>query len=158
MNPFQNDLEKILALIAAHPDDSEGFVESLRSLRINHLSFSQIAAVESCEFRYLLQYVHEKELDPVPEYFVKGKIFHQIIADCYHHIKKGREVSPSSYDKFFGKNSSGVNPIHLRNAVQVLEDHVWRDHQVIAVEYPFVTMIDMDLPPFVGVIDLILRQ
>jgi hypothetical protein len=158
MKPYQNDLEKIQALIAAHPEDSEGFVESLHSHRINHLSFSQIAAVESCEFRYLLQYVHEKELDPVPEYFVKGKIFHQIIADRYHHLKNGREVSTSSFDKFFEKKSCGVNPIHLRNAIQVLEDHAWRDHKVVAVEYPFVTMIDQDLPPFVGVIDLILRQ
>jgi len=48
--------------------------------------------------------------------------------------------------------------IHLRNAVTLLVDNVCPSHEVVAIEKPFVMSLGKNLPPLVGVIDLILRK
>jgi hypothetical protein len=138
--------------------DSGRFAETLKREEIPHLSFSQITTVEFCEYRYYLQYIEMEVPVPLPDYFTKGTLLHQLIADTYEMIRTGSDngsipVEHRVSSKFFGENKS-----HLLNAFKVHQDNLWNGFEVVAVEYPFVMEIDDELPPMVGIIDLVLKQ
>lgn len=158
MYQYQNEYSQITSLIEENAGNADGFVESLRRNQILHLSFSQISTVESCGFRYLLQYIEFQEPDPYPDYFQKGKVFHQIIARRYEHLRDNKTHDLNEDHTFINDYYQGSHCHHLRNAVTVMEDHIWQDYQVESIEYPFVIILAPDLPPFVGVIDLVLRR
>ena len=138
--------------------DSDAFAKSLRNDRIEHLSFSQISTVEFCHYRYYLQYIRLMEPDPVPDYFVKGKLFHQAVAAHYRESLLDGERASRQASEMFEREFEGESQQHLKNAFQVHLEHYWQDCEIVGVEKPFVMLIEPDLPPLVGVIDLILKQ
>lgn len=146
----------ILNLIANAAGDSDLFAERLRSEQFPHLSFSQVITVEACPYRYYLQYVRGEPLDPVPDYFTKGRILHQLIARDYAHGRCASSASACEEDVV--RHFSGENCTHLLNAFRLHIRNAWRECEVVAVEHPFVMRLDPALPPVVGVIDLILRS
>ncbi|RPJ41257.1 MAG: hypothetical protein EHM21_13420, partial [Chloroflexi bacterium] len=75
LNPPDPDqaLQTILGVIEESGGSADHFAQTLRYRQIPHLSFSQIATVEFCPFRYFLEYVSLLEPTPVPDYFTKGK-------------------------------------------------------------------------------------
>jgi len=148
----------IQSLIDDSGGDSDRFVEALRHKQIHHLSFSQVAAVESCPQRYYLQYISLLEPNPVPSYFTKGKLFHQALAASYRSQASGILLSEAELCTEIDHAVLGEACGHLHNAVQVHLSTRWVDHEVVAVEQPFVMQLDDGLPPVVGVIDLILRR
>ncbi|MCX6053373.1 MAG: PD-(D/E)XK nuclease family protein [Chloroflexi bacterium] len=151
----EDELQKIQELITGLSGDSDHFAEKLRSERIGHLSFSQVTTVEFCEYRYFLQYVERREPSPTPDYFTKGKLFHEAVSLFYKEIKKGN--FPEGYPALAG-HYQGENQRHLENAYRVhLENH-WHHCEVVAVEHPFVMEVGADLLPLVGVIDLIAKM
>ena len=155
----QQALQAILDVIERSNGDADGFAETLRREQIPHISFSQISTVESCRQRYYLQYVLGQEPQPVPDYFTKGKLFHQLVAS--HYRKNGRSSSQASLafaQAEIAGQYEGRNQRHLENAFRVHLQHSWKDVEVIAVEKPFAMLIDPHLPPCVGVIDLAARQ
>jgi hypothetical protein len=153
-----DNITLINSLIAGLDGDSEQFARTLRQNHIPHLSFSQITSVEFCHYQYYLQYVELREPDPVPTYFTKGKVLHQIIAASYRKISQSEPVDNAEYFALIDSQFSDEHNRHLKNAVHVHLDNLWQDCQVIAIEKPFVMLIDDTLPPCVGVIDLILQQ
>lgn len=140
-------------LIAECKGDSDLFAERLRAERIPHLSFSQVTTVEACPYRYYLQYVRGIEPEPVPDYFTKGKLLHQLIARDYCNGHDGRQPA---YEDEVALQFSGENLAHLLNALALHRQNAWRDAEVVGVEHPFVMCPDPALPPVVGVIDLVL--
>jgi hypothetical protein len=152
-------LPAIQQVIDQAGEDADRFAETLRRCRIPHLSFSQITTVEFCQYRYYLEYVALVELDPVPLYFTKGKLLHQIIAAAYRKADKGETAGLEEYYALIDSQLEGDHRRHLRNAVQVHLENRWQpDAQVISVEKPFVMAIDPQLPPCVGVVDLVLKR
>ena len=138
--------------------DADVFVAFLRREKIPHLSFSQITTIEFCEYRYQLQYIEVRELEPTPLYFVKGKAMHELIADTYRGMQNGDENKTYTPDESFSDEMDAESERHLMNAYRVHREHVWTGYEIEAVEHPFVMEIEEGLPPMVGVIDLVLRQ
>ncbi len=165
MYRFQADYEKIQTLIDQTTRDSsggsacsDGFAAALRREQIPHLSFSQITTVEACEYRYYLQYVCGQEPDPVPSYFTKGRLLHEVIAEAYQQIQCSRPFSPKDHTTFLRSRYQEHDLHHLLNSVEVVHQNLWEDVRVRAIEHPFVMTLDEALPPFVGVIDLVLEN
>jgi CRISPR/Cas system-associated exonuclease Cas4 (RecB family) len=156
--PPSNKLALINSLITIYDGNSGQFAQTLRKNHIPHLSFSQITSVEFCRYQYYLQYVEAIEPDPIPTYFTKGKLLHQIIATSYQKIGHFETININDYFDLIDNQFSDEHNQHLKNAVHVHLDNLWPDCQVIAIEKPFVMILDEALPPCVGVIDLILRQ
>ncbi len=153
-----NSLSAILSVMEQTKGNADEFAETLRHNHIPHLSFSQVSTVEFCHYRYFLQYEQLIDPEPVPDYFTKGKLLHQVIAASYLSMANDRPVDPGSYFQLIHHHYQGDSETHLQNAVAVHLENLWQDCQVVAVEEPFAMLIDERLPPVVGVIDLILRQ
>lgn len=157
MNTEQS-LRVIQNIIDQTAGDSDLFAETLRHEQVPHISFSQISAVEACPQRYYLQYMRMVEPEPVPDYFIKGKLFHKLVAAYYQNRTEPEDgVDQKAFEKI-EQEYHGENQRHLRNAFLVHLKHCWKDCEIIGVEKPFVMIIDPDLPPCVGVIDLIARK
>jgi hypothetical protein len=155
---LSENIALIDSVIAANAGDSEGFARILRKEQIPHLSFSQVTSVEFCQYQYYLQYCQVLEPDPVPTYFEKGKLLHEIIAASYGRVTKSEPIEVALYQEMIDRHFDGEHHLHLSNAIRLHLDHLWQDCEVIAVEKPFVMALEDGISPCVGVIDLILRQ
>ena len=80
MSRQTDHLAAILSVIEQTRGSTDQFAETLRHKHIPHLSFSQVSTVEFCHYRYFLQYEALIDPDPIPDYFTKGKLLHQVIA------------------------------------------------------------------------------
>lgn len=148
----------IQSVIEQTKGNSDRFAETLRENHIPHLSFSQISIAEFCEYRYFLQYEAAITPAPIPDYFTKGKLLHQMIAASYSNLATHGIINKDHYYKLINQHYQGDHEIHLRNAITLHLENLWQNCEVVAVEEPFVMQIDDQLPPCVGVIDLILKQ
>ncbi|MDO9547222.1 MAG: PD-(D/E)XK nuclease family protein [Pelolinea sp.] len=149
---------QISEVLAHSQGDADVFVDILRKEKIQHLSFSQITTVEFCEYRYHLQYIEMRELEPTPTYFAKGKAMHELIADTYRGMQNGNGNEAFSPNERISDKMDAEGERHLMNAYRVHREHMWMGYEIEAVEHPFVMEIEAGLLPMVGVIDLVLRQ
>lgn len=156
-HPFQTEAGQIQALIDRCDGDSDTFVEELHQSRVTHISFSQVYAFESCPRQYYLRYILGKEIYPIPEYFVKGKALHRTIANAYRALGEGRDFGEEiiQYDGVSRFSQAGN---HLRNGYLTMRQNLLPSDEVVGIEKPFVFLMEADIPPVVGVIDLILRS
>lgn len=150
--------QKIQAVIDGLGNDSDRFADVLREEAIPHLSYSQISTVEFCQHRYWLQYICMQPLEPVPEYFTKGRLFHQCLASFYRAGADPKNGSKTAALQMIADSYDGDHQLQLRNAFHMHLENCWQDCEVVAVEKAFSMIIDPALPPIVGVIDLIVRQ
>lgn len=155
---FTHAQERISALIASNGHHADHFAAILRRERIPHLSFSQVTTVESCQHRYYLQYVLGREPEPTPTYFIKGKRMHDLIARSYASIRAGRGSSDALLPEDLQDADDGLDGRHIANAYQVHRQNLWEGYAIRGIEHPFVFTISPDLPPLVGVIDLMLAK
>lgn len=132
------------------------FAEALDREQIPYLSFSKTACVEFCGYRYLLEYVQLKRPSPEPDYFAKGQAFHETVASLYRDLAQGRPADADSLLAGLGQALPGR--IEVENAIRLAAQNAYEGFEVVAVEEPFVLSLGRDLPPCVGVIDLILRR
>jgi len=154
---FQTELDRIRELIDSLSENSDHFAEALRAEDVPHLSFSQVSTLESCEYRWYLEYVRGVRPDPVPEYFIKGRLLHEALAGAYGHIRGEQPLAPAQYHAHLHDHYQGASLHHLQNSMEVALQNLWQDVAVRAVEHPFVMVLDERLPPFVGIIDLVLE-
>lgn len=155
---FRQTLTEIQTILDTVDHNSDLFVEALRKQAVQHLSFSQISTLEFCQQRYYLQYILNQEPDPLPDYFTKGKLLHRLIAHGYQAQMAGNIPSLADLEEDLVAANLPCDHAHLTNALQVYHRHRWQTEQVLAVEHPFVLSIDENLPPLVGVIDLVLQE
>lgn len=155
---YSGELERVQQVIARLAGDGDRFAETLRQEQIAHLSYSQVTAVEFCPRRYYLQYVRQVELTPVPAYFAKGKLIHNIIAETYICLNASQSVDRDAYFQRIGQAFDGEQRVHLENAVALHLENLWHGCRVVGIEQPFAFAVSDAMPPIVGVIDLILEK
>ena len=134
-----------------------GFVRHLDRLGIRYLAYSQVSSLEFCPYRYYLEYVRRVRLIPEPDYFIKGRIFHDALARYYRGCAGGRVPSVQTLHKSIDRHNR-EDGHHLKNAITLALQNIQDGWEVVAVEEPFVLQLGWGLPPCVGVIDLILRK
>lgn len=156
-HPFQSEADQIQALIDQSDGNSDTFVNGLHHSGLTHISFSQVYAFETCPSQYYLRYILGVEITPVPEYFIKGKALHRTIANAYRAQREGREFSEEiiAYDEIYPDSKAGN---HIYNGYLTLRQNMLPSDEVIGIEKPFVYLMNDEIPPIVGVIDLILRR
>jgi len=151
-------LQKIKEVIASHKGNGKELVRRLHRQKLRHLSWSQLSTVERCPYEYYLAYVKHIPLDPEPDYFVKGRLFHEAAQGYYRAICLGRSPRSTDFTKIIKKHKNAVARTHLSNAVEMLIRNAFTGWEVIGVEKPFALDLGPDLPPCVGVIDLVLKR
>jgi hypothetical protein len=154
----QDIYQTITNLISFYGGDSDEFIINLHSEQIPHLSYSRLSAVEFCPLRYYIEYVLMADTGTMPEYFNKGKAFHRLAANVYSSLAQGNPPDPAALTQAIEEEFIGENRDQLTNGLQLLLDHLWDGYEVVGVEQPFVMLFEADMPPCVGVIDLILRR
>ncbi len=142
--------------LAVWPGTIGEFSQMLDQEKIAYLSFSKIACVEFCEYRYFLEYVKLEAPIPTPDYFIKGQAFHETVAVLYRDLALNRPVDTERLVKLLGKTLP--ERIEVENAIRLAAANVYQGFEVVAVERPFVLSLGRGLPPCVGVVDLILRR
>ena len=123
-----------------------------------YLSFSKVSSVEFCPQRYLLEYVERVKLSPEPKYFVKGRLFHEAAARLHRARLRGRRVSLDQLIKPVERRMGEDDANHVRNAIDLMQREIDADWEVVAVEEPFVLDLGPDVPPCLGIVDLVLRK
>jgi hypothetical protein len=143
--------------LAAHKGGIERFVRQLDRDKVPYLSYSKIASVEFCSYRYYLEYVKGVRPRPEPAYFAKGRTLHNAADHFYRKAARGLLIGHE--DLFFlAQKHDDEDRRHLHNAIQVLVEQAWTGWEVLGVEEPFVLPLGKGLPPCVGVVDLVLRK
>ena len=158
MLTYQQSYTTILSLLHNSAGDADHFLLALKGAHLPNLSFSKISTVEFCQHRYFLQHIQHLQPDPLPDYFIKGKLMHRIIADSYLQLLQHKPIQVQTYLELIANEYNGGWQMHLFNAAQVHLQNLWQDVEVIGIEEPFVILLSQDLPPVVGIIDLILRH
>ena len=134
-----------------------GFVRDLDRRGKQYLSFSKLNSLEFCPYRYFLEYVKGWKLRPEPDYFIKGRAFHEVVARMYRKLSKKNEIDEDELQRFLERKWSG-DSIHLGNAVKLAVENAHKGWEVVGVEQQFVLSLGSKLPPCIGVIDLLLRR
>jgi hypothetical protein len=150
--------ETIRALLAGHSGGAGSFVKTLDDKGLAHLSWSKVACVEACPYGYYLRYVKRVRLVPEPDYFVKGRLFHQAADRFYRALQRGHALGPAALESIVRRHNCAEARGHLRNAIQVLLDNAFTGWEVLGTETIIVLDLGPGLPPCVGVIDLILQK
>ena len=132
------------------------FVKQLDEDGIRYLSYSRLRTVESCEYRYLLEYVEGVKVEE-PLYFTKAKVFHDAAATAYQQL--GRDnLAHGLIEGLAESHLAEQDTTHLANAIQVLVENAHQGYEVVATEQPFVLSLGEGIPPLIGIIDLLLRK
>jgi hypothetical protein len=139
--------------------DSNNFSEILRAKNIPHISYSQINTIEFCEQEYYLQYVKNLQITPTPVYFVKGKLLHKVIAETYSQLQNKNKIDTFVLQSYIEEaNLEEQHQNHIVNATNLAIQNLWDGYEILGIEKPFVLNVENELPPFVGIVDLILQQ
>ena len=133
------------------------FVSWLDRNGVPYLSHTKISTVERCRRCYYNQYVLRRKADsPAIE---TGTLVHKAAQIAYERIREGRPVDFKVLAKRTAARHSETSCQSLvENAVLTLSQHLWTDREIVGVEEPFFFDLSDDLPPVIGVIDLILRD
>lgn len=132
------------------------FMADLDRRGVPYLSHSKVATVERCPRCYYRQFVLGEQ--PASDALTTGLLFHQAAAAFY---LRRREAplggAPAAVATAPPPHPSPTEQPLLDNALTLMAQHAWDGHEVVGVEEIFFMDVGMDLPPVIGVIDLILR-
>lgn len=146
-------------LLKRYKGDIGCFARHLISEHVPHISYSIISTYEFCPRRYELEYIKGVELDPLPGYFVKGRMFHEIAARHYARVKAcDRRGLADVAMPLLRSIENDEDRTHVENALCLLERNMWHGWEIVGIEKIFVMRLHQHLPPLVGVIDLLLRK
>lgn len=132
------------------------FIKQLDADGVDYLSYSKVSTVESCQYRFFLEYVQRVKVRQ-PWYFKKGNVFHQAASIAHRQLAKGA-LNQKPIERLVDKHFEDDDNRHLRNAVELLMQNAHAGFEVVATELPFVLSLGRGLPPLIGVIDLLLRK
>ena len=62
------------------------FIKQLDADGVDYLSYSKVSSVESCEYRFFLQYVERVKVRE-PWYFKKGNVFHRAASMAHRQLR-----------------------------------------------------------------------
>ena len=132
------------------------FIKQMDKADVPYLSFSKIKSVESCEYRYFLEYVKGVRVRE-PLYLKKGTIFHKAASMAHSQLAKGK-LNHKPIERLVDRHFKGEDNNHLRNAIELLIQNTYTGFEVVATERPFVLSLGRGVPPLIGIIDLLLRR
>lgn len=135
-----------------------GFGRMLDRQGVRYLSFSKVSSLEFCPQRYWLEYVERVRLRPEPGYFVKGRLLHEAAAKLHRARALGRTVTVDRLRRPIERRLEAMDAQHLLNALEVMQKQLEHDWEVVGVEEGFVLDLGPEMPPMLGVIDLVVRQ
>jgi len=138
--------------LAAHRGGIERFVRQLDRDKVPYLSYSKIAAVESCPYRYYLEYVAGVRPRPEPAYFAKGRTLHKAADHLYRKAARGLSIGHEALF-FLANKHRGEDRRHLQNAIQVLVEQAWTGYEVLGVEEPFVLPLVLRKDGIIAIVD-----
>jgi len=134
------------------------FSRMLEREGVAYLSFSKVSSLEFCPQRYWLEYVERVKVRPEPKYFVKGRLLHEAAAKLHRARARGRSVALDPLCRPIEKKLDEQDARHVRNAVELMHRQVDDAWEVVAVEEGFVLDLGRELPPLLGIVDLVVRQ
>ena len=132
------------------------FIKQLDADGVDYLSYSKVSSVESCEYRFFLQYVERVKVRE-PWYFKKGNVFHRAASMAHRQLAKGK-LNHAPIERLVDKHFEDEDNRHLRNAIELLIQNAHAGFEVVDTELPFVLSLGRGLPPLIGVIDLLLHK
>lgn len=133
------------------------FVRQLDRQGLHYLSHSKVACVERCPRCYYREYILGKRMKS--EAMRVGTLFHRAAGQFYSAFQKGTIADPAVLLRRSSVRGVGEDSAtRLRNALIVLRDQHWADHQVVSVETPFFMDLAKGLPPVIGIPDLVLKR
>lgn len=152
------EFKKISDLIAARGLEQHfSLHDALSQHDLNHISYSQIKSIEFCPINYHFQYVQKLEMVPTPAYFVKGKVFHEVLANNYARLRETPDLEDVDV-QFDGSGFNSEHYQHIENAISLHLNNLWNGFEILGIEDSFALNISNNIPPVVGVIDLLLRD
>lgn len=120
------------------------------------LTFSQIAKLEFCSYRYYLECI--RNITPQSTKAAeRGSLFHSALAEYYRSLLNQRPIGLEALHALVSEVGSH-DRIFLQNALALAVRHSHGSWTVIAVEQAFRIPLGDTLPHCVGVVDLILRK
>jgi len=132
------------------------FMKQLDKDKVPYFSYSKISCVETCEYRYFLEYVKGVKVRE-PLYFKKGKIFHQAASMAHRQLAKGK-LNRKPIVRLIDRHFTREDNCHLQNAIELLIQNEHSGFKVVATELPFVLSLGQGLPPLIGIIALLLSR
>lgn len=157
LTPAQSLLQ-IQSLLRCAGGNADKFIGLMKASPLPSLSFSKVSTVEACQYRFYLQYILRLDPHPLPDYFVKGRLLHALIAASYQKIARREAPSLQDHQELLCQADGVQARLHLCNAAAVHLQNLWPADEVLGIELPFVMLVDERLPPVIGVIDLLLRR
>jgi hypothetical protein len=122
---------------------------------VDYLSHSKVTQFERCPRCYYRQYILLERHESQP--LLLGSIFHDAAERLYG--KAGPANPRLLLKKLPTKKLEPERRRKLLNAVRLLCENRWPEQDdVLSVEEPFFMDLGDDLPPVIGIADLILRQ
>jgi hypothetical protein len=103
--------------LAVWPGTIGEFSQMLDQEKIAYLSFSKIACVEFCEYRYFLEYVKLEAPSPTADCFIKGQAFHETVAVLYRDLALNRPVDTERLVKLLRETLP--ERIEVENAIRL---------------------------------------
>lgn len=132
------------------------FMADLDQRGVPYLSHTKVATVERCPRCYYRQFVLGEQ--PSSDALTTGLLFHQAAAAFYLRRRQAPPGgAPAAAATAPPAHPSPEEQPFLDNALTLMAEHAWDGHEVVGVEEVFFMDVGMDLPPVIGVIDLILR-
>ncbi len=133
------------------------FISKLDREGTPYLSHSKVSTVERCRRCYYDQYVLRKKAEGAA--LQTGTLVHKAAQIAYERIRAGRPVDFSTLaEKIAAKHPESSHRRFVANGVATLSKNLWTDLEIVEIETPFFLDLSDDLPPVIGVIDLILRD
>ncbi len=157
LTPAKTLLE-IQDLLHCADGNADEFIRLMKESPLPSLSFSKVSTVEACQYRFYLQYILHLDPQPLPDYFVKGKLLHTVIAASYQKVANQENPSLQDHQELLGQVVGLQARTHLLNAAAVHLQNLWMADEVLGIELPNAMLVNEQLPPDIGEIDLLLRQ
>jgi predicted RecB family nuclease len=152
------EYREILRVLNTHRGGVKSLVDKLDEAGLHHLSYSKVACLESCPYCYFLQYVRKVKPKYEPYYFAKGRMFHQAAAQIYRQYSRGKDLCADDIGAIARLATDCEFRVHLTNAVETLRQNAFSDWDVVGIEKIFTLDLGREMPPVVGVIDLVLKK
>jgi len=138
-------------------DSFGSFIEYLDNKNVEYLSHSRISTIERCEKCYKREYIDGEKIDF--DAAETGRLIHQAAEIVYNAIKEDEKLSSKTIKKQLRlKHSNRGRQSELNNGIKTLIKNRWKGYKILSIEKPIFSNLSKELPPVIGVIDLLLEK
>ena len=133
------------------------FISWLDREDVPYLSHTKVSTVERCRQCFYLQFI--RGIKPTGPALATGTLVHRAAQVAYQRIRADRPVDFATLaQRTAVRHPEPSCRCLVENAIATLSAHLWTDHEIVGIEEPFFLDLSEDLPPVIGIVDLILRD